>query len=245
VLKIHARHIGYPAVNHCARPSRIVLTHRCVVRAERLPQDLNQSNSEEIRVMVTVTSKVTADTILPMDVIRTRTGTDDVMRVPDMVLEMYRDASLEMAEKYSGLVLRGSRPVIEPLNYDRQMMAARGVGRVALKYVPIDGMVRIVGDSINEVVLLPDGSNIFDFRSLIIGGSWCRSNSCASACGGDMAFHYDAGVKCASEVPSSIKIGCLQYIAWAIENPGDVADAWSVVPSTAIANWTQHRSPMF
>jgi hypothetical protein len=187
--------------------------------------------------------KIDVETILPLGLIRTHTRTDDVMRVSDMQLEMYRDAAFEMAEQYSGLTLRGTREIVEPISVERQSMIARGIGKISLLYVPVDGVVNLIGDAINEVLLLQDGSRVVDFRSIIIGGS-CRASACSAVCDG-MSFQYRTGMKCAKDVPSSIKIGCLQYIAWAIENPGDMTDAWSVTASGAIAQWSQHRSMVF
>ena len=56
---------------------------------------------------------------LSIDIIRQHTKTDDIPGVTDEQLSLYRAASLEAAECYTGMLLSGQRTVTEPMKAAR------------------------------------------------------------------------------------------------------------------------------
>src|SRR5688572_13974020 len=51
--------------------------------------------------------------LIPISLIREHTKTDDVPAVSDDQLRLYRSASVEAAEQYTGLLLSSSKPITE------------------------------------------------------------------------------------------------------------------------------------
>jgi len=155
---------------------------------------------------------------LSIEMVRQHTKTDDTPGVSDEMLKLYRQASIEAAEMYTGMLLSGKKTVTEtiriPENWSRQFL------RHQLRYpVAQDGFAYLYGRSLTfkipvaagqQSVRIPRLSHIPDF-----------TNCCDPRTTSDMMLLYWAGFSCANDVPAGIVLGCLQYIAWVVEHPGD------------------------
>jgi hypothetical protein len=155
---------------------------------------------------------------LSIDMVREHTRTDDTPGVTDEMLKLYRQAAVEAAELYTGMLLNGKKTVTEtvqlPQNWSRQFY------RHQFRYqVADDGFAYLYGRSINltipvvsgqSSVRIPQLSHIPDF-----------TNCCDPCSSSAMKVLYWAGYSCADQVPAGIVMGCLQFIAWMVEHPGD------------------------
>ena len=86
---------------------------------------------------------------LSMDMIRAHTKTDDVPAVTDDQLQLYRDAAIEAAEMYTGLLLSCQKAVTEPIQrpynrYDTAFYQKRTY-KHRLQYPSADGMIYVYG----------------------------------------------------------------------------------------------------
>jgi hypothetical protein len=184
------------------------------------------------------------ETILPLSLIRTHTKTDDVPSVTDLQLELYRAAAFELAEQYTGKIWLELRDIVEPVNRSQLDLIQRRAGNVMIRQVPVDGLVRLVGGSFNAIYMVEDGSTTIALGSTRTWGASGNTNSCNMCDCADtssLTWQYRAGPSCAKDIPAGVKLGALQFIAWAIENPGDMMDQKSVHASGAIAQWSQYR----
>ena len=83
---------------------------------------------------------------LSIDMIRQHTKTDDVPAVTDDQLKLYRDAAIEAAEMYTGLLLSCQKSVVEPIQkshnrYDNPFYAKRdGCKAISSASERTDGM---------------------------------------------------------------------------------------------------------
>jgi hypothetical protein len=164
---------------------------------------------------------------LSIDAIRAHTKTDDIPGVTDEQLELYRQASLEAAEMFTGLLLAGQRTVIEPIEGPSSPKPGRMYYLHTLQYPVADGIVYLYGGSSaadNRVFTVKPGSRTVKvpIATGYIDLS-CPCDPCSSAhhLNGGMMAAYKAGFKCPADVPAGVVVGCLQYIAWIVEHPGD------------------------
>lgn len=164
-----------------------------------------------------------AEALLPLDLIRQHTKTDDIPAVTDALLSLYRQAALEAAEAYTGLLLSGKkaiteavRPPLGVLGVQRRYFTHRTSYAFASPlawYYGFDSAAPVKVDAVvasNEVRL--------PILALDFG------MGCCNPCGGQKAgakLLYSAGFSCAAAVPAAFRIGALKYIAHLIENPGD------------------------
>jgi hypothetical protein len=155
---------------------------------------------------------------LSMEMVREHTRTDDIPGVSDEMLKLYRQASIESAEFYTGMLLRGKKTLIETLHLPQNW--SRSFYRHQFRYqVAEDGFAYMYGRSINmslpvvagqQSIRIPRMAHIPDF-----------TNCCNPCSTSDMKIMYWAGYSCPDKVPAGIVMGCLQYIAWMVEHPGD------------------------
>jgi hypothetical protein len=170
---------------------------------------------------------------LSIDMIRSHTKTDDTPTVDNAQIDLYREAAIEAAEKYTALLLRGQQTIMEPIQSSvapRHDRAAHLYGFIAkptykhtLRYSVADGLVYLYG-SVRHTFHVPPGSRTIHVP--VVTGYLDLSNCCDPCAShhmnaGLMAM-YLAGFSCPDAVPSGVVVGCLQFIAWCIEHPGDM-----------------------
>jgi hypothetical protein len=164
---------------------------------------------------------------LSIDAIRHHTKTDDIPGVTDEQLELYRAASIEAAEMFTGLLLSGQRTVVEAIQGPSSPKPGKLYYIHRLKYPVADGVVYLYGGTHpgnNRAFLVEPGSR--SIRVPIVTGYLdlsCPCDPCSSGhhINSGMMAAYKAGFKCADEVPAGVVVGCLQFIAWIVEHPGD------------------------
>lgn len=171
---------------------------------------------------------------LSIDVIRNHTKTDDIPAVTDEQLALYRAAALEAAEFFTGQLLSGQRTMTEPVEAAPPSKVSKAASlshqalsyRYELRYPVADGLVYLYGGSHpsdNRVFRVAAGSRVI--RVPITTGLVDTSNCCDPCANhqynsGLMAA-YKAGYESPDKVPAGIVLGCLQFIAWVVEHPGD------------------------
>ncbi|MBO4228444.1 hypothetical protein [Bradyrhizobium neotropicale] len=161
---------------------------------------------------------------LSLDTIRQHTKTDDVPGVTDEQLRLYRAAAIEAAERYTGMLLSGQRTVIEPIQGPASVRP--GNYRYRLQYPVADGFVHLYGSpdpNDNRAFRVPQGSRSVQVP---IRKDYLNLSNCCDPCAtwhlnGGMMAAYRAGYACVDDVPAGIVLGCLQFIAWLVEHPGD------------------------
>jgi|EndMetStandDraft_9_1072997.scaffolds.fasta_scaffold10603_2 hypothetical protein len=164
---------------------------------------------------------------LSIDAIRAHTKTDDIPGVTDEQLELYRQASLEAAEMFTGLLLAGQRTVIEPIEGPPAPKPGRMYYLHTLQYPVADGIVYLYGGSSaadNRAFTVKPGSRTIKVpiaTGFIDLSCPCHPCSTGHHLNGGMMAAYRAGFNCPADVPAGVVIGCLQYIAWIVEHPGD------------------------
>ena len=165
------------------------------------------------------------EAILPMELVREHTKTDDVLSVTDAQLSLYRKAALEAAEAYTGLPLVARRVQTEVVSFPRRerdqfymdrpnYIVHRATGVFA------EPQVYFYGKGVaTQVFMVTVGTNTvrlpipFDFG---IG--------CCNPCGSNSIqahIQYVSGFSCESDIPAAIRLGALKYIAHTVENLGD------------------------
>lgn len=167
--------------------------------------------------------------VLPLSAIRQHTKTDDIPTVTDFMLEIYRKAALEAAEKYTGLLVQERRVFMEEVklpgaatsrnlrtNFFYHTVKTPFALPLAYFYghrnePPVQIPV-IVGDRKAKLPLIIDDFGI---------------NSCCNPCAAPVTSRlmYSGGFDCEASIPAAVALGALKYIAHVIENPGDVAYA--------------------
>lgn len=164
------------------------------------------------------------DEILPIALIRTHCKLDDVPGVTDEQLSLYRDAAFEACERYTQRIWTRAVRHRQSLPVPRHVPGVFhqvGNGEVRLNYPVVDGIVDVVtGGTTFRTATVPLMGQKIPSVTVIEAASNC------CGCGGGESFglvyaEYNTGTKCAADVPSGIKVGCLKFIAWLVEHPGD------------------------
>lgn len=220
------------------------------------------------------------ESILPLDVVKAHCKVDDLPGITDAQLELYRGASFEAAEKYTGRKFSSRvrmEQIIESPRFRGLAQAAIARIQVELDYLPVDGIVNIYGTADNplfwldgmalpimrqpmfQTIMLPPGKRSFEMANDLMFFSFDAGRDCGLFPGRPFEQQgarasYVAGVKSPSEVPFGVKLGCLKYIAWSLENPGDAFVPMVIrqvgvttvsndpaVSSGAIDEWRRHR----
>ena len=163
---------------------------------------------------------------LSMETIRQHTKTDDVPSITNEQLELYRSSALEAAELFTGLLLAGQRTVTESIQGPSSVRPGKITYRHQLKFPSADGFVYLYGGSHpadNRAFQVAPGSRWINvpIRSGMVDLSNCCDPCSSHHLNRGMMAAYKAGYKCVEDVPAGIVLGCLQYIAWVVEHPGD------------------------
>jgi hypothetical protein len=165
------------------------------------------------------------EAVLPLEVIREHTKTDDTPTVTDRQIELYRKTSFEQAELYTGRIIFGHAKIMEPIRIDGEKELDRHKPRRTMRYKlafsPNEKYVLVGGrggspqnvpiDRNTRKIDIPATCFTFDL------GNCCAGNGLNM----DAVATYSTGYKNKDDIPSTILYGCLKFIAWAVNNPGD------------------------
>jgi len=174
------------------------------------------------------------EAILSLELIRQHTKSDDVIRVPDNLLSLYRDAALQAAESYTGMLLRQQQVVTQDVSRELDILVTRPrrpYYKVRLEYPTVDGVLYLYGGwPMLDVVTIhaePGDTTVrvpFQHHALDMSPC-CRPSHCGTPRPANFGVKlmYRAGLTDEQAIPASIRMGALKYIAWAINNPGDEA----------------------
>lgn len=162
--------------------------------------------------------------VLPLELIREHTKTDDVMSVSDFQLTLYRQAALEAAQIYTKLMLFGRRvmwdevhpPIFTNHNkHNARYFTHEAESAFAERTAWFYGLANIKPV---QVKTTPGTTLVRLPRSHDPIGSCC--DPCGST--GVARLQYVSGFESEAAIPALIKIGTLKYIAHLVENPGDL-----------------------
>jgi hypothetical protein len=164
------------------------------------------------------------DKLIPMQMMRDHTKTNDIVQVTDTQLLFYREVAMEQAELYTGRFVHRLVSIAETVETDTGRMGFRESYQVKLSYTPLGGLVSIgtQGGTRHRTKVKKD-DRVVKVPMFTGEITW---NDCCRPCGGPMgnrgyqAF-YDSGYRTEDDVPSTILYGCLKFITWAMANPGD------------------------
>jgi len=170
--------------------------------------------------------------LMPIDMIRIHTKTDDVPSVTDEQLAMYREAALEAAEQYTGMLLAGTKSMTEPVDCPLSSKVMKQMSFIHRTQYPVNEEVAyIYGQGINQAIHTKKGSREVKIPVMIISpdlsSSCCRSPcSPVNECNAGMRLMYRAGFDLNAPgrkggIPAGVILGMLKYVAWNITHPGD------------------------
>lgn len=188
------------------------------------------------------TTRIESETILPLALVRQHTKTEDIETVTDQQLELYRAVAMELAERYSDASLNIGNEVIEQyVGYP----AGRDIV-VPLDYPATHGIVTVMADGVNYIQLVSPGAKAIRIGpgTLDITGKPIYANACSTSIDSGVALRYTTNSGCdANGVPAGVRLGMLQFIAWAIAHPGDcAATAEAARACGALATWKMYRA---
>jgi hypothetical protein len=163
------------------------------------------------------------ETILPMELIRTHCKVDDNPAVTNEQLSLYRKSSLESAEQYTSFFLSGTKRIAElvkppksrrnpsffiPRDVKHQVKFQLADERVFVETLQTKYMMNVPLNT--RIITVPVQLSMF-----------------ADCCKEDTLDHgtritYLAGFRDPSKIPGGVILGCLKFIAWSVNNPGDV-----------------------
>lgn len=156
--------------------------------------------------------------VLPLELIRSHTKTDDKPSVTDELLKLYRSAAFEDMEIYTGLQWSGVSIIRQSVDTD--MRPRNGRILINLKHPTFDGKVVVYGKDI----IMPIHANASPGDTKIrVPAVNTIIDGCCSPCGSNnfgVSVIYRTGWDCSKPLPSGIILGCLKYIAWTIQNSG-------------------------
>lgn len=187
--------------------------------------------------MTTLTPEEMRDKALPLALIRSHLKLDDISGVGGDQLALYRDAAVEAFEAYTGRVFGCRRQIRQVLNLPRfnsltQFVRARIMCQ--LDHPTSDGILTVTHGSKSRVIrVVPDA---FQFEwppemkaipeSMLLGFGMFTGTGIANACApcgaGNMMLPevaYTTGDN--GPIPAGVRLGCLKFIAWQYEHPGD------------------------
>ncbi len=162
---------------------------------------------------------------LSIDQIRQHTKTDDIPGVTDEQLDFLRESALEVAQLYTGMLLTGQRTMVEPIEGPTVVRMNKPFYKHKLKYPVADGIVYLYGGrhpEDNRPFRVEKGTRTIrvPIRYDMLQAECC--DPCLNRhMNADMMAAYKAGYACPDDVPSLIILGCLQFIAWVVQHPGD------------------------
>lgn len=169
------------------------------------------------------------DAVLPLSMIRQHCKIDDVVRVPDNLLALYRKSAFGAAEAYTGLLFREIKVVTQSAESKRDLTAGhrwRDSFKLRLDYPTADGILYLYGGKHTlEVITIsvPPGSTEVQIpiNHYAIDATPC----CGDPCGRGPANYgrklmYRAGLSGEADIPENVILGVLKYIAFLVDNPG-------------------------
>jgi len=164
--------------------------------------------------------------ILPLELVREHTRTDDVPNVSDRQLELYRHAALVAAHEYTGLLLTAQEVRTESVTLPQIPMGSLWVERTVpttfehqAEQVFAENFVWFYGirNSAPQRVPVTVGSSVAQLpRTFMDFGLGCCTGK-----GSNALIQYVAGFDCVQSIPPQVQVGALKYIAHLLENPGD------------------------
>lgn len=163
------------------------------------------------------------EALLPIEQVREHVGIDDVETVSDELLNLYRQASFEAAEMYTGLSLRKQNVSYQSLKGATSRDFRKGYQVVTLKKPALDGLVHVYGGGTTQLLHTVDDRQEKVRVPMICGNITMSCGNCNSgqSFNAGVQLMYKTGFRCAKDIPVSIKLGMLKYIAWTVKNPGD------------------------
>jgi hypothetical protein len=163
------------------------------------------------------------ESMVSLETIRHHTKTEDIPSVTDTQLDLYRRAAFEAAERYTGLLLSKNQRFEEPVKPPRRYVEdARMKVTHRLRYALAEPQVFVTGPGIREIIQATVGDTTVSIPMQKFGHmlfDCCRPCSDGP---GAVKVMYLAGYADASQVPAGIILGVLKFVAWSVENPGDV-----------------------
>ena len=163
------------------------------------------------------------ESLVPIQVIRAHIRDDDTYRYSDEQLTLYRGAAIEACETYTGVKFgQSTYQVSENVTVRQGYGFGARPTMMRLKSPCVDGILSInSGGSLQTLVGAP-GAREFN---LSIINETLNFGNCGGACGGSptsqITVTYKTGNGFRGDVPRTIILGLLKFIAWSAENPGD------------------------
>ncbi|MDQ6433759.1 hypothetical protein RB623_06800 [Mesorhizobium sp. LHD-90] len=174
--------------------------------------------------------KFPVDELLTIELIRDHTKTDDVPSVSDEQLKLYRAASVEAAEQYTGIMLRGYKPITEQIDFRIGHKSMRsGYVVYNLHHPSTDGIVYLYGALTTTLRIRPRSRKIhiptmaimLDVSSACCRGPCDEFNERGGHVQFDLMALYRTGFAKWDDLPKGIILGMLKFIAWCVTHPGD------------------------
>lgn len=179
--------------------------------------------------------------ILPMDLVREHCRLDDTEVLGDNILRLYRDAAVEAAEGYTGLLISEKKWITELVDHPGFDASRREPWFYFTAKYPFAHSIGYYYGVLNG------GTNIIPLQ---IGGTSAKlpitmatvSMNCCRPCknASSETFMYMAGYDCEAKIPARFALGALKYIAHVVENAGDKTgilrrevDTWGSNPAQA------------
>ena len=175
---------------------------------------------------------------LPIDLIRIHTKTADIPTVTDEQLRLYRKAAFEEAMRYSSLLVGPLQLITEHVKMHKVRSNISGMNiaaathrhqKIKTKFQVMRPDVFFYGTGAPVLVPTEPGTRFVDipmageFMGNALGGNCCAPCTQGNGSGANGArVMYHAGYACENDVPAGIVVGMLKYIAWQVQNPGDV-----------------------
>lgn len=166
------------------------------------------------------------EAVLPLELVREHTKTDDTPQVTDRQLQLYRQAAFDSCEQYTGIIFTKSQIIRESVQREGHRRRFRTHRRITLQHAPLDPVVYLYGGGMLQPQAVHVAPGIKTVTIPVVQEA-LDASSCCNPCslGGEnfgIFIMYRAGLGREQDVPSLVKLGCLKYIAWAVSNPGDV-----------------------
>lgn len=196
---------------------------------QQFPNGINQEFRRDTPTDGALSAKEAWDfeKVLPLADIRVHTKTDDVPAVTDTQLRLYRKAAFEAAQEYTGLLFMGQRIITEDVTppqvtqlWDAQnpYFTHRLQYAIAQNFLWYYGLKAMRPQRVPMLIGATEVKLQRQFDSFGLG--------CCNPCGGSHAkILYVAGYGCEEDLPATLLLGVLKYIAHVVENPGDVVVA--------------------
>lgn len=164
--------------------------------------------------------------VLPLELVREHTKTDDTPNVTDGQLELYRQAAFEACELFTGIHVMGTRNITQPAETQGHRRKFRATTMLTLLHPPRDGNLYFFGRDLyrprHERVQPGQTKVRVPVMLEAIDVTPCCNPNARGAENFALQVMYSTGIADPAQVPALVKEGALRYIAWAVKNPGDV-----------------------